>query len=131
MNDPVAIGVLLAVALVAMAGLMIFMAFGFLWLQSRTMGFPVPMTTLVGMWFRKSNPNRIVNSYLMARRSGLDVSTLELEAFALAGGDVVTLVREMITAHQAGQRPSIREFSARLLAGQDRSDTTADLPDPH
>src|SRR5258708_39115243 len=73
-----------------------------LWIQAKMTEANVGIFELVGMSFRKVNPNIIVRSKIMAFQAGLSekdvVTTRSLEAHSLAGGNVPDGVRALIAA---------------------------------
>src|SRR3954453_2520490 len=113
-----------------------------LWIQSKTTGANVGLWDLVGMTFRKVNPNIIVRSKIMAIQAGLTekdgVSTRSLEAHYLAGGNVPNVVRALIAAHRAEIPLSAKRAMAIDLAGRNVLDAVQtsvnpkviDCPDP-
>src|SRR4051812_22702148 len=113
-----------------------------LWIQSKTTGANVGLMDLVGMTFRKVNPNIIVRSKIMAIQAGLTekdgVSTRSLEAHYLAGGNVPNVVRALIAANRADIPLSYKRAAAIDLAGRNVLDAVQtsvnpkviDCPDP-
>ena len=77
---------------------------------------------LVGMSFRKVNPNIIVRSKIMAYQAGLSeregITTKSLEAHYLAGGNVPNVVRALIAANRADIPLSYKRAAAIDLAGR-------------
>ena len=76
-----------------------------LWIQAKMTLANVTILELVGMSFRKVNPNIIVRSKIMAYQAGLSekdgMTTRTLEAHYLAGGNVPNVVRALIAANRA------------------------------
>ena len=76
-----------------------------LWIQSVSTGAGIGIFDLVGMTFRKVNPNIIVRTKIMAVQAGLGeeagITTKALEAHYLAGGNVPNVIRAMIAANRA------------------------------
>src|SRR4051812_19067887 len=113
-----------------------------LWIQSKTTGANVGLMDLVGMTFRKVNPNIIVRSKIMAIQAGLTekegISTRSLEAHYLAGGNVPNVVRALIAANRADIPLSYKRAAAIDLAGRNVLDAiqtsvnpkVIDCPDP-
>lgn len=113
-----------------------------LWIQSKTTGANVGLWDLVGMTFRKVNPNIIVRSKIMAIQAGLTekdgISTRSLEAHYLAGGNVPNVVRALIAANRADIPLSYKRAAAIDLAGRNVLDAVQtsvnpkviDCPDP-
>ena len=134
--------VFLVLALILLLGLLIFsvvlISFFRLWLRALLSGASVSLASLVGMSLRRINPNVIVDSRIMAVKSGLNLSTNELETHYLAGGDVVRVVRALIAANKANIELSFKQSTAIDLAGRDVLDAVQtsvrpkviDCPDP-
>lgn len=93
-----------------------------LWIQAKTTQANIGLLDLVGMTFRKVNPNIIVRSKIMAIQAGLTekdgVSTRSLEAHYLAGGNVPNVVRALIAANRADIPLSWKRAAAIDLAGR-------------
>ena len=135
----VSVGVIALFALVLMV---LFAKYFNLWIQSKTTGANVGLWDLVGMTFRKVNPNIIVRSKIMAIQAGLTekdgISTRSLEAHYLAGGNVPNVVRALIAANRADIPLSYKRAAAIDLAGRNVLDAVQtsvnpkviDCPDP-
>ena len=90
---------------------------------------PVRISALIGMRLRHISPPKIVDSYIRARKAGLELTTDELENHYLAGGNVERVVSALISAHQAGINLAFKTSCAidlvlfalfcRLLRGRD------------
>src|SRR6476660_6353773 len=93
-----------------------------LWIQAFLTHANVSIVDLVGMSFRKVNPNIIVRSKIMAYQAGLSekdgVTTRSLEAHYLAGGNVPNVVRALIAANRADIPLSYKRAAAIDLAGR-------------
>ncbi len=75
-----------------------------LWIQSFVAGAGIGILDLLGMTFRKVNPEVILRSKIMAVQAGLDdkvVTTKSLEAHYLSGGNVLKVIQAMIAATKA------------------------------
>ena len=90
-----------------------------LWITSRASGVPVKIFSLVGMRFRRINPQKLVNAYIQGRKAGLDVTTDMLETHYLAKGNVERVINALISAKQAGINLSFETARAIDLAGRD------------
>ena len=77
------------------------------------------MSRLVGMRLRKIKIGMIVDSYIKAKKAGLDINIAELETHYLAQGDVVKVVNALISAHSANIDLKIKTAMAIELAGRD------------
>jgi|694.fasta_scaffold24479_12 uncharacterized protein YqfA (UPF0365 family) len=93
-----------------------------LYVQSVMTGASVRLTDLIGMTFRRVNPNIIVRSKIMAVQAGLTdkegITTRALEAHYLAGGNVPNVVRALIAANRADIPLSYKRAAAIDLAGR-------------
>jgi uncharacterized protein YqfA (UPF0365 family) len=100
--------VIVAVFAVIIFGLIVFAVFARyarLWIQSVTTGARIGILDLLGMTFRKVNPEVIVRSKIMATQAGLTdemgITSKALEAHYLAGGNVPLVIRAIIAARKA------------------------------
>ncbi len=95
----VAIGLSLLIA--------VFFRFVPLWFRAYMSGAEISILALIGMSLRRVNPSLIVIAKIMGKQAGLDIdrqqglSTARLEAHALAGGDVVAILKSIIAAKAA------------------------------
>ncbi|MDR2117892.1 MAG: flotillin-like protein FloA [Planctomycetaceae bacterium] len=90
--------------LVVLVCFIIFLRFFPLWIQSLMAGAGVGISDMIGMTFRKVNPEVIIRSKIMAVQAGLDdriITTKSLEAHYLSGGNVPAVVKAMIAASKA------------------------------
>ncbi len=116
--------VLVVVALVVfVVFLAIFARFARLWVQSVMTGAGVGIFDLIRMSFRKVNPTVITRTKIMAVQAGLDddeeLTTKNLEAHYMAGGNVPLVIRAMIAARKAKIiELSFRRATAIDLAGR-------------
>ncbi len=110
------------VVLVAFVLFVLFAKYFNLWIQAKTTQANIGLLDLVGMTFRKVNPNIMVRSKIMAIQAGLSekdgVSTRGLEAHYLAGGNVPNVVRALIAANRADIPLSWKRAAAIDLAGR-------------
>jgi uncharacterized protein YqfA (UPF0365 family) len=124
------IGVLVFIVVVA--------SFFQLWLQALLSGAYVGFTSLIGMRLRRVSPTVIVHNRITALKAGLNLSTNDLEAHYLAGGNVAQVVRALIAANKANIPLSFKQATAIDLAGRDVLDAVQtsvmpkviDCPDP-
>jgi uncharacterized protein YqfA (UPF0365 family) len=115
--------IIAVVILLIVVGLFVLVAKYFnLWIQSVTTKAEIGLPDLIGMTFRKVNPNIIVRSKIMAVQAGLldkdGVTRQALEAHYLAGGNVPNVVRALIAANRADIPLSWKRASAIDLAGR-------------
>ncbi len=139
----IAAGVLVGLFLLIL--IIVFLAYGKLWIQGYMSGADVSMMSLIGMYFRQVKAEMIVKAKIMAAQAGLNIRTHEggigtadLEAHFLAGGDVARVIHALIAAHRANIELDFRQACAIDLAGRDVLDAVRtsvhpkviDCPDP-
>jgi uncharacterized protein YqfA (UPF0365 family) len=105
-------GILLLVAVFVVGGVVS------LWMQALVSGAKVGLLSIVFMRFRKVPPRLIVQSKIMAVKAGIDVSTGDLEAHYLAGGNVMRVVQSLIAADKANIPLPFKRACAIDLAGR-------------
>lgn len=111
--------------------LVIFSRYIGLWIRSFTSGAKIGPLNLVVMSLRKVNPQVIVDAKIMAVQAGLDViTTREMEAHYLAGGNVQRLVRALIAAHRADIPLDWETGAAIDLAGRNVFEAVQTSVDP-
>jgi uncharacterized protein YqfA (UPF0365 family) len=89
-----------------------------LWIQAIVSGARVGLFNIVFMRFRKVPPSLIVQSKIMAVKSGLDISTDSFESHFLAGGNVMRVVQALIAADKANISLDFKRAAAIDLAGR-------------
>ncbi len=120
----------LTVGAVLLAGFLLvlvalFLRFGALWFQAYMSGADVRFMSLIGMSLRQISPGMIVTAKIMGRQAGLSIdrkigmTTENLESHALAGGNVMQVLRAIIAARQAGMDLDFDRAAAIDLAGRD------------
>lgn len=110
------------VAVVAL--IVVFMFFWFvpvgLWIAAVAAGVPLRIFELIGMRLRRVNPNVIVRGLISSHKAGIRVSTADLEAHYLAGGNVLNVVSALIAADKARNITlDFTQAAAIDLAGRD------------
>ena len=90
-----------------------------MWISAVASGVKISIFTLVGMKLRRVKPTQIVDPMIKATKAGLDVTTNQLEAHYLAGGNVDNVVNALIAAERASMNLSFEQASAIDLAGRD------------
>ncbi len=129
--------VVVAIIFLLIVGAIIISFIG-IWLRAALSGARVSFARLVGMRLRRVNPSVIVDSRIMAVKADIPISTDELEAHYLAGGNVVRVVQALIAASKANIGLSFQKATAIDLAGRDVFDAVQtsvkpkviDCPDP-
>ncbi|MFU8780857.1 MAG: flotillin-like protein FloA [Kiritimatiellia bacterium] len=114
------IAIVFAIAALVIIG--IFMHFLGVWIRALMSGAKVSLWSLVGMKLRRVNPALIVDARINIIKAGLQISTNELEAHYLAGGNVINVVRALIAADKANISLSFTRAAAIDLAGRDVED---------
>ncbi|MBD3245524.1 MAG: flotillin-like protein FloA [Candidatus Omnitrophica bacterium] len=89
-----------------------------LWFRARLSGVKITFVALIGMKLRKVSPATIVQALIMATKAGLELSSSELEAHFLAGGNVNSVVLALIAASKANIPLTFRKSAAIDLAGR-------------
>ena len=90
-----------------------------LWLQALVSGAKVGLINIIFMRFRKVPPKLIVESKIMAVKTGIEIPTDDLESHFLAGGNVSRVVQALIAADKANIELSFNKAVAIDLAGRD------------
>ncbi|GBD67866.1 flotillin-like protein FloA [Tetragenococcus halophilus] len=114
------IGIVIA-AIVIVILLIIFLRFvpvG-LWVTAYFSGVKVGIGTLIGMRLRRVNPHRIIRPLIKATKAGLSLSTNQLEAHYLAGGNVDRVIDALIASQRAEIDLEFEKAAAIDLAGRD------------
>ncbi|MGE0760188.1 MAG: flotillin-like FloA family protein [Pirellulaceae bacterium] len=118
--------VAVVVAVIAgVAAVHVFARCGWLWIQAAMSHADVSLISLIGMSFRQVNPSAIVAAKIMGAQAGLDIdrqlgmSTAQLEAHVLAGGDVRLVLQAIIAARSAGINLDFHRAAGMDLAGRD------------
>ena len=89
-----------------------------LWITAQFSNVRVGLLELVFMRIRKVPPSLIVNSMINATKAGIAVTTSELETHYLAGGNVPTVIKALISADKANIPLSFKQATAIDLAGR-------------
>ncbi len=90
-----------------------------LWIAAWSSGASVGLITLIGMRLRRVPPATVVTARISAVKAGLQISTNDLEAHYLAGGNVVRVVQALISADKANIQMPFKRAAAIDLAGRD------------
>lgn len=114
---------LAAAGLVGLVFLLLVITFFNLWLQARVSGAPVGFLNLLFMRLRKVPPALIVNNRITAAKANIELSTDDLEAHYLAGGDVTNVVLALVAADKAGIPLPFSRACAIDLATKDTGKT--------
>lgn len=102
---------------VIIVGFVLLNFFG-LWFQALMSRADVSLVALLGMRFRKVPAKTIVEAKIMGIKAGLELSTEELEAHYMAGGNVQRVVQALIAADKANIPLNFKRAAAISLAGR-------------
>ncbi|MDB5048332.1 MAG: hypothetical protein JWO30_1403 [Fibrobacteres bacterium] len=106
-----------AVLVIIVVGFILLNFFG-LWFQALMSKADVSLVSLLGMRFRKVPAKVIVEAKIMGIKAGLPLSTEELEAHYMAGGNVLRVVQALIAADKANIPLNFKRAAAISLAGR-------------
>lgn len=90
-----------------------------LWVTAYFSGAKVSIGNLIGMRLRRVSPASIVQPLIKATKAGLVLTTDQLEAHHLAGGDINLVVDALIAAQRANIDLEFEQAAAIDLAGRD------------
>jgi uncharacterized protein YqfA (UPF0365 family) len=132
------IGIGLAIVVVGIIFLFVFLSFLGLWIQCVLTGADISIWSLLWMKLRKVNYDMIVKQKIALVQAGVNVSTAEMEAHYLSGGNVEKTAFSVIAAHKASIDLPWGIAAAIDLAGRDVLDAVRtsvnpkviDCPDP-
>ena len=126
------LGTWLLVGLLALLLILVLVLFKFinLWIQAKMTKTEISLFQLVGMWLRKVNPNVITRGMISANQAGVPLTTPQLEAHFLAGGNVINVVRALIAADRAALGLDFNRAAAIDLAGRDVLDAVQTCVNP-
>lgn len=120
--------------------IMLAIVFSFLnvWIRAWTSNAYISFRTLIAMKLRHVPPKIIVDARIRIVKAGLQLSTNEIEAHFLAGGNVIQVVNALIAADKANIPLTFQRAAAIDLAGRDVHDAVRtsvnpkviDCPDP-
>jgi len=120
--------------------IMLAVVFSFLsvWIRAWTSNAYISFRSLIAMKLRAVPPKLIVDARIRIVKSGLELSSNQLEAHYLAGGNVIQVVNALIAADKANIPLTFNRAAAIDLAGRDVNDAVRtsvnpkviDCPDP-
>ncbi len=89
-----------------------------LWISALAANVQIGIITLIGMRLRRVPPSQIVNPMIKAHKAGLELTSNQLEAHYLAGGNVDRVVDALIAAERANIPLPFERAVAIDLAGR-------------
>lgn len=138
-GDIIQIVVISVAVLFGLVLLGVLLKFVNLWIQCILTKADVGLFQMAAMSLRKVDVRRIVQGKITAVQAGLrDITTQDLEAHFLAGGNVTRVVNSLIKANRADIRLNLKMATGIDLAGRDVDDAVRtsvtpkviDCPDP-
>ncbi|UOR04748.1 flotillin-like protein FloA [Hymenobacter aerilatus] len=108
----------IAVAAIVLLVLLYFFPIN-LWITAIFSGVRISLLQLVFMRVRKVPPSLIVNSLITSSKAGLQITANELETHYLAGGNVPSVIKALISADKANIPLDFKQATAIDLAGRD------------
>lgn len=96
------------------------------WLRAKLSDAPVSWGNLIGMMLRKVPFGRIVDTRITAVKAGLPLTSEQLEAHYLSGGDVENVVLALVAADKAGIKLNFDRACAIDLAVKGTTKTVLD-----
>jgi len=106
----------IVLGIIALIVLVVIISFINIWIQARMSKAPVGFGTLIAMKLRKVPISLVVQSRITASKAGIELTTDQLEAHYLAGGDVSQVVRAQIAAEKANLNLGFNQAAAIDLA---------------
>lgn len=103
--------ILLCVLLLLVVSFFVYIPVG-IWISAIAANVKVSIFNLVGMKLRRVAPAKIVFPLIKAVKAGINVTTNQLEAHYLAGGNVDSVVNSLIAAERAGMDLPFEKASA-------------------
>ncbi len=100
LNPTIVILIVLFVFVVIAAG--IFFSFLSVWLRAWLAGAYVSIANLIAMRLRQVPYGLVVDARITAKKAGIELTTDELEAHYLAGGNLIPTVQALVAAMKAG-----------------------------
>lgn len=101
------LGFILLVLLLFFANLLAHVS---LWIRARMSGVPVSFLELVFMSVRKVNPRTVVDALILARQSGIEISSAEMQRAYMQGVDLEKVTLAKIEAERQGRPIDFEEF---------------------
>jgi uncharacterized protein YqfA (UPF0365 family) len=81
-----------------------------IWLQAFMAGVHISLPQILGMKFRKVNPNIVVRTAIMVAQAGTPVPSVELERAYLQGVDIEKVALAFIDTQKHGKKISFQDL---------------------
>ena len=89
------------------------------WIKAMVSGAHISAIRLIGMKLRHIEVGMVVDSYINAKKAGVQLTIDDLETHYMAGGNVERVVDALITAHGAKISLTVETAKAIDLANRD------------
>jgi len=90
-----------------------------LWIAAIMSGVRISVFSLVGMRLRRVPPQIILTAMIQSKKAGIEISSNDLEAHFLAGGNVLRVIYALVAADKANIELHLKQATAIDLAGRD------------
>ncbi|WP_207422912.1 flotillin-like protein FloA [Desertivirga brevis] len=90
-----------------------------LWFTAQLSGVRVSLLNLFLMRLRKVSPSLVVNAMITSTKAGLNITSNDIETHFLAGGNVNSVIKALISADKANIPLNFKLATAIDLAGRD------------
>ncbi|QNL52239.1 flotillin-like protein FloA [Olivibacter sp. SDN3] len=90
-----------------------------LWFTAQLSGVKVNLLNLVLMRLRRVSPSLVTNAMIISTKAGLNITSNEIETHYLAGGNVNSVIKALISADKANIPLDFKLATAIDLAGRD------------
>jgi len=90
-----------------------------LWFTAQLSGVRINLLNLVLMRLRKVSPSLVVNAMITSTKAGLNITSNDIETHYLAGGNVNSVIKALISADKANIPLDFKLATAIDLAGRD------------
>jgi uncharacterized protein YqfA (UPF0365 family) len=122
----------LAVMALAVVFTVVFVIARFLpvWIHAKAAGVNVGIPEMMLMKIRHVDPAGIVNTMITLTKSGIDISTRDVETFFLAGGNLGAVTAAAVAADKADLHIDFHRMAAIDLAGRDVVDAVETRVNP-
>jgi len=117
--DPALSPILMIVGAIIALFLLLYILPVNLWFTAQLSGVKVNLLNLVLMRLRKVSPSLVVNAMIISTKAGLNITSNEIETHYLAGGNVNSVIKALISADKANIPLDFKLATAIDLAGRD------------
>lgn len=109
----------LLVTAISILSCVVYLYYFRLWFRTHIAQCSLGLFTIIGMTFRKVNPQVIVNSYIDLYKAGIPVEVELLEAHTRAGGNSRRVAQALVAASKNGNETAFDDACSIDLAGGD------------